>query len=250
MVVDGHCHAGRGDGLTAPWNTAAPLDSYLRRAARAGIARTVILAPFHGNYRLANREVAGIAARHPGRLICFACVHARRDAGRIAEMVSEAVRGLGCRGLKVHAVDAPATREVCEAAKRWRLPILYDVAARTNLVEMAASEYPEVDFIVAHLGSFNDDFRAHGQVIDLMSRLPNVYADTSGVRRFDYLVRAVRRAGPGKLIFGSDGPWLHPANELQRIRLLGLVPDSERMVTGGNMLRLIGEARRSSRLPA
>ena len=41
MVVDGHCHAGRGDGLTAPWNTAAPLDSYLRRAASAGITKTV-----------------------------------------------------------------------------------------------------------------------------------------------------------------------------------------------------------------
>ena len=37
MIVDCHCHAG----LTAPWNTAAPLGAYLRRARVAGSARTV-----------------------------------------------------------------------------------------------------------------------------------------------------------------------------------------------------------------
>ena len=47
-----------------------------------------------------------------------------------------------------------------------------------------------------------DDWRAHQTVIDCMVRLPNVHADTSGVRRFDYLLEAVRRAGAHKLLFG------------------------------------------------
>ena len=33
MIIDSHCHAGKGDGLTGPWDTAAPLDKYLVRAA-------------------------------------------------------------------------------------------------------------------------------------------------------------------------------------------------------------------------
>ena len=37
MIIDCHCHAGKGDGLTGPWDTAAPLEAYLRRAAKAGI---------------------------------------------------------------------------------------------------------------------------------------------------------------------------------------------------------------------
>jgi len=57
---------------------------------------------------------------------------------------------------------------------------------------MFAGQYPDVQFVVAHLGSFVDDWRAHQTVIDCMVRLPNVHADTSGVRRFDYLVEAVR----------------------------------------------------------
>src|SRR6266498_5697802 len=102
MVIDGHCHAGRGERLTAPWNTEAKLGPYLRRARAAGIDRTVVtpLAPY-GEYARANREVASIVARHRGRLILFAAVHPRGDRGRIGEMLAHAVRRLGARGLKV-----------------------------------------------------------------------------------------------------------------------------------------------------
>jgi hypothetical protein len=66
-----------------------------------------------------------------------------------------------------------------------------------------------------------------------------VFADTSGVRRFDYLVRAIQRAGPHKLLFGSDGPWLHPGVEIQKIRLLGLSSVAEALVLGDNARRLL-----------
>jgi len=244
MVIDGHCHAGRGERLTAPWNTEAKLGPYLRRARAAGIDRTLVtpLAPY-GEYARANREVASIVARHPGRLILFAAVHPRGDRGRIGEMLAHAVRRLGARGLKVHRMDAPITREVCDAARALRLPVLYDVAGSTGLIEMVAPQYPDVAFIVPHLGSFGDDWRAHVAVIDQLVRFPNVYADTSGVRGFDYLVEAVRRAGPRKLVFGSDGPQLHPGVELEKVRLLGLRPREQAMVLGGTLARLLRPAR-------
>lgn len=45
MIIDCHCHAGKGDLLTNPWDTDAPLDTYLRRAKVAGIDKTVIFSP-------------------------------------------------------------------------------------------------------------------------------------------------------------------------------------------------------------
>jgi len=240
MIVDGHCHAGKGDGLTGPWNTDAPVGPYLRRARAAGIAKTVILPSFHSDYARANAELAQIAARHPGRLICFAMVHPQRDAGRIRDMVGRAVTRWGFRGIKVHKMDGIATREVCETARRFRVPVLYDIVGDAYLMEMLAPEYPDVNFILPHLGSFADDWRAHVQVIDQLARFPHVFADTAGVRRFDYLVQAIRRAGARKLVFGSDGPYLHPGLELHKIRLLGLPRDQESMVLGGTLLRLIG----------
>jgi uncharacterized protein len=248
MIVDGHCHAGRGERLTAPWNTTAPLGAYLRRAHIAGIDRTVVFAPFADDYAHANAEVATIVRRHPERLVGYACVHPRRDAGRIRQLIERAVRQWGFRGVKVHRLDAPATREVCEAACAFGVPLLYDVAGRPEVLEQAAPEFPDLTIVVPHLGSFADDWRAHQRLIDQLQRLPNVFADTSGVRRFDYLVQAVRRIGPNRLVFGSDGPWLHPALELAKIRLLGLPPDEEALVVGGNLRRILRLDRPSRQL--
>ncbi|BCG02009.1 hypothetical protein PPGU19_065770 (plasmid) [Paraburkholderia sp. PGU19] len=243
MIIDAHCHAGQGDLLTAPWNTAAPLGAYLRRARAAGIGRTVVFPAFHSDYAQANDALARLVARHAGRLIGFAFVHCARDAGRIDEMIDLAVRRHGFRGIKVHGEDAMPTRELCEAARRYRIPLLVDVIGRPYVIDMLAGAYPDLDVIVPHLGSFADDWRAQQAVIDLLGRHSRVHADSSGVRRFDYLVELVRRAGARKLIFGSDGPWLHPGLELHKIKLIGLSPRDEAAVLGGNIIRLLSSRR-------
>jgi predicted TIM-barrel fold metal-dependent hydrolase len=110
---------------------------------------------------------------------------------------------------------------------------------------LLASQYPDVNFIIPHLGSFKDDWQAQQRIVDQLARFQNVYADTSGVRRFDYLVQAVSRAGARKLLFGSDGPWLHPGLELQKIRLIGLPAADEALILGDNARRLIYQSRPS-----
>jgi len=240
MIIDSHCHAGKGDLMTAPWNTDAPLGVYLRRARAAGIKKTIVMAAFHSNNWQANQQVANLVARYPTRLIGFAFVHAKRDAGRVFRMVKHAVTHWGFRGIKIHGYEAMPTREVCESARTLGLPVLVDVASRAEVVDMFAPQYPDVKFIIAHLGSFTDDWKAHQQVIYQLARYPNVYADTSGVRQFDYLVQAIRVAGARKLLFGSDGPWLHPGLELHKVRLLPLKPHERALVLGGNALRLLG----------
>jgi predicted TIM-barrel fold metal-dependent hydrolase len=224
--------------MTAPWNTDAPIEPYLRRARRAGIQKTVVFAPFHSNYDEANRQVARIVARFPERLVGFAFVHAVRDAGRIFCMVQRA-RKWGFLGIKLHGFEAMPTREVCEAARAFRMPLLADVVGRAEVIDMLAPQFPDVNFIIPHLGSFADDWRAHQRVIEQIVRYPNVYTDTSAVRRFDYIVEAINRAGAKKILFGSDGPWLHPGLELHKIRLLRLPADQEALILGGNIIRLL-----------
>jgi uncharacterized protein len=244
MIIDCHCHAGKGDVLTGPWDTDAPLSKYLQRAEAAGITKTVIFSPFHSNYIQANANTAGIIARYPGRFFGFAFVHAQRDRGRIHSIIAEAVSRWQFTGVKVHRLDAPLTREICEVAQTFRLPVLYDPAGHTDLIDLLAPQYPNLNFIIPHLGSFADDWRAHLRVIDQISRYPNVYTDTSGVRRFDYIAQAVERGGADKILFGSDGPWLHPGLEVHKIRLLHLSPPEEALILGKNLLRLIPKGQR------
>ncbi len=242
MIIDCHCHAGKGDGLTGPWDTNASLKGYLRWADAAGIQRTVLFAAFHSDYRVANRAVARIVNGKPDRFYGFAFIHPARDRGRVELLVREAVERYGFRGIKVHRHDARITREICDVAKGYGLPVLYDVMGEVSVVELLATEYPEVSFIIPHLGSFADDWRAQLALIDHLVRHPNVYTDTSGVRRFDILEQAAKRAGAGKILFGSDGPWLHPGVELAKVRALGFPPAEERKVLAGNLLRLMRPA--------
>ena len=242
MIIDCHCHAGKGDGLTGPWDTDAPLGRYLRRAAKVGIERTVLFAAFHSDYAVANREVGRIVLARPGRFYGFAFVHAERDRGRVLRLVRTAVEEYGFVGIKVHRYDARISREICEAARRFRLPVLYDVMGEVSTVELLATEYPDVSFIIPHLGSFGDDWKAQQALLSPLERHPNVYTDSSAVRRIDLLVEAVRRAGPGKVLFGTDGPWLDPGVELEKIHALELTEASNRAILGGNLLRLIGHA--------
>lgn len=249
-VIDAHCHAGPGDGFTGPWDTSAPLDAYLRRCDRAGITRSNLFAAFHSDYATANEHVGRIVAAHPARFYGFAMVHAERDRGRVQALVEHAVHDLGMCGLKVHRHDARITREVCEVAQRLHLPVIYDVGGEATSAELLAAEFPGVDFVIPHLGDFGDDWRAQYTLCHVLASHPNVYTDTSGVRRFDLLELAVRLAGPHKILFGSDGPWLHPGVELQKVLLLGLGPRDLRLVLRDNFLRLTARARAAPLRPA
>ncbi len=106
---------------------------------------------------------------------------------------------------------------MCDAARFFGVPVPYDPAGEVAAAELLA--------LIGHL-----------------VRHPNIHTDSSGVRRYDLLQQAARRAGPHKVLFGSDGPWLHPRLELCKIHLLGLPPLDAALITGGNFLRLAGLA--------
>jgi hypothetical protein len=61
-------------------------------------------------------------------------------------MVREAVLQHGFRGVKVHGFEHMPTREVCEAVREFKVPLLVDVAGKTHVIDMFAPEYPDVDF--------------------------------------------------------------------------------------------------------
>ncbi|MBI5021986.1 MAG: amidohydrolase family protein [Ignavibacteriales bacterium] len=238
-MIDSHCHTGQNYGLTGIEGSIAPLERYLIRAGEVGITKTILFSTLSPNYPISNREVARIVTINPNRFYGFVFVHAQRDRGRIHDMVKETVEQFGFCGIKVHRHDASITREVCEAARRFSLPILYDLMGEISQVEFLAQEYPDVSFIIPHLGSFGDDWKAQTGLIKYLVSYTNIYTDTSGVRRFDILEEAVHRAGAVKIIFGTDGPWLHPGVELSKIYALNLSHYENELILCRNILRLI-----------
>ncbi len=243
-IIDAHCHYGPGDGFSGPWDARADLHKYESRAGEAGIDQTVIFPAFHSNYAKANAYVAQKVRTNPRKWKGFAFVHAQRDAGRIALMIQKAVVEYGFCGIKVHRHDASISREICQVAQAYGLPILYDVMGKVNSVELLAREYPKVNFIIPHLGSFADDWNAQISFIPILARHSNIFTDTSGVRRFDLLEMALKEAGAHKILFGSDGPWLHPGLELEKVYALPLRNEELALVLSKNFLRLTKQVKK------
>lgn len=243
LIIDSHCHAGKGDGLTGPWDTRASLKKFLSWSSSAGIQKTNLFAAFHSDYVIANAEVASIVNANRNRFYGYVFVHAVNDKGRVFDMVEKAVTDYGFCGIKVHRFDARISREICDTARYFQLPVLYDVMGEVSMIELLATEYPDVNFIIPHLSSFADDWRAQIALVPMLERHPNVYTDTSGIRRFDVLEMAFKRAGAGKILFGTDGPWLHPQVELSKVFALTNDATALRKMLAQNFLQLTAKAR-------
>lgn len=242
LIIDAHCHAGKGlnydqgDPQAAPWTTYNDPERILHKAAEAGISRSVIFPISNATYEKANEEIAGYVRKYAGKFIGFAKHDPQTEAGKIRDLLAREVRELGLKGLKLHAVP---TAEILEAVAQWRLPILVHPPRVGDLVEVVRA-HPTINFILAHLGSFaSRDWREHLRAIEAAKLLPNLYLETSSVVFFDYLERAARELPADKLLFGSDGPLVDPRVELHKVRLLKLPREKEEKVLAGNILRLL-----------
>ena len=236
LIIDAHCHAGHGQAMSAPWTTWADPEITLRRMTEARIERSIIFPINNTEYEKANEEVAEICARYPAKFIGFAKHDPQTEAGRIRAMLRREVEVLKLKGLKLHRLP---TREALDAVAELGIPILYH-PEKVSDFHMIASEYPQIPFIMAHLGSFaSQDWTEHLEAIDVARRYPNVYLETSSVVFFKFLEMAAKELGAEKLIFGSDGPEVDSRVELYKIRLLKLAAQDEAKVLGGNILRLL-----------
>ena len=243
VVIDAHCHAGKGmnygknDATSDPWTTYNDPMWTLRRADEAGIGKTIIFPINNRTYEAANEEIASYVRRWPDRFIGFAKHDSATEASKIRDMLKHEVRELGLRGLKLHGVPS---KEMVETAAELKIPILYHPPTVRESLEVVQS-YPEVAFILAHLGCFaSRDWKEHVRAIEAAGRLANLYLDTSSVVFFEYLERAAKELPAEKLIFGSDGPLVDSRVELYKIRLLKLPQAKEQLILSGNILRLLG----------
>jgi predicted TIM-barrel fold metal-dependent hydrolase len=68
-------------------------------------------------------------------------------------------------------------------------------------VYQVAKSYPDLNFVMVHMGLNTD----HKEAIDYISKLPNLYGDTTSVDA-ESVMLAVNKCGSTKILFGSGAP--------------------------------------------
>lgn len=107
-----------------------------------------------------------------------------------------------------HSKISPMDEKVkpyLELAKKYNLPVVShtggcEEASPLYLYE-AAKAYPEIPFVMVHMGLGSDNMEA----LELLGKADNLYGDTTWVS-METTIEAIKRYGSKKMLFGSDMP--------------------------------------------
>ncbi|MFC1614847.1 amidohydrolase family protein [Gemmatimonadota bacterium] len=201
-----------------------------------------------GNAPEGNRIAWKAVEKYPGRFLAYAVVNPNYPEDWQAQS-EECFQQRRFFGLKPYpffqrkAISDPAFAEALALADRLRLPILchpgFEPLAGVTAEEVSelAPRYPGATFIIAHSGA---SFRLADNVLGLAEQFDNVLLEINYTSLpFAMISYLAAKAGPEKLLFGTDIPMRDPAPVLGWVVYDHLSDESRKMILGENFLRLI-----------
>ena len=190
----------------------------------------VVVCPFKPpGYDLlrANETVAEAVRSYPDRLIGLARVDPWQGGeGAMAE-VDRCVEELGLRGIFLHPweetfnISGPQVDPIAVAAGRHQIPVVvaagYPFLSEALQVGDLASRHPGVTFIATNGCQINISGLATYDVHFALKRNPNLFIQTAGVYRQDFLSEVIDEHGVERLLFASGFPLTDPRLEILRV---------------------------------
>ncbi|MBS7642623.1 MAG: amidohydrolase family protein [Candidatus Bathyarchaeia archaeon] len=243
LIIDAHMHIEYEDP-----------DLIYTMEIEAGVDRAIIWSIWNPS-RESNDLTLKAYEKHPGFFIPFGHVRPSDPYWRME--LKRIVEDLGWRGLKLHlgeftvghvqrisdlsyryfrGVDVEALFEVVGEAQDYGLVVVVDVSGRYDIAEELVKQFKKRPIIIPHLGG---DSRLLESFCKLARSYEHVYLDTSFIHVYRILSEAVVLAGADKLIWGSDGYWMHPLVEFTKIRVLKLKKEDEEKILGGNISKIL-----------
>jgi predicted TIM-barrel fold metal-dependent hydrolase len=205
-------------------------------------------------------------AKYPDRLIGGIVMHPRLWNDQVRETVFKMVKEQGFRmiylnpsihkfwlPIKTPSESAGAKKmlyPIFEAARELNIPVIIHTGeqpyALPATVDFIAGAFPDVNIIIAHLGTQGEMFTIEALLV--ADRHPNVYLETSWAMPH-MVIEAVHEAGADRLIFGSNCPPLEPTQQIMNIEEamtydppigMGASVEDTRKVLGGNLAKILG----------
>ena len=156
-----------------------------------------------------NLRAIKFARENKGKIYVAVWVNPYEDVSALDELVAENLDVI--RAIKFHPYhsacpfDTKLIDKYIKLAQKYNLPVVTHTGDSdcddVKLVYKVAKNYPDVNFVMVHMGLGTDNSEA----IELISKLPNLYGDTTWVS-VDSTLRFLEVCGDDKIVFGSDAP--------------------------------------------
>jgi hypothetical protein len=246
---------------TMPRPTIPEVAQYYRERNMAAVIFTVDSESERGTWRIANEEVAEVAAEHSDVLIPFASIDPARGkmgAREARRMIEE----YGVRGFKFHPSSQgfyPNDRKtyvLYEAIAAAKLPALFhtgQTGAGANMpggggirlkysnpmyLDDVAVDFPDMPIILAH-----PSFPWQDEALSVATHKPQVYIDLSGWSPKYFPANLIQYANSllrHKMLFGSDFPVFTPDRWLSDFEKIKIKPEVKPLILKDNALKLLG----------
>lgn len=229
-------------------------DSLLAAMDASEAERAVVVAPKPPGYHLepANEATAELVRDRSDRLVGLARVDPWAD-----DAPAEAERGLaelGLGGVFLHPweesfrVNMPRVDPIVEVARRHGVPVVvatgFPWVSEALQVGDLASRFPEVPFVLTTGGQINISGLGQTDAELATEHNANVYLQTGGVYREDFLEGIVQSFGAQRLLYASGFPQFEPRLERRRVEWApGLSEEDRRMIMSANASAIFGGGR-------
>jgi len=235
-------------------------DEILAAMDEAGVDKSVIFGFVWQKqelFRLHNDYILEAAAKHPDRLLPFACFDVEhKDAPKEALRCLEAgMAGIGELALYRSGIDQRALAKldpVMEVARAFDKPVLihtnepvgHNYPGKTPLtlaqIYNLVLRYPQNKIVLAHWGGGIFFYALMKK--NVKEALKTVWVDTAASPYlYDPLIFeiACRAFDPNKILFGTDFPLLKAGRYFKDLDKISLSPQDRALVLGGNAANLL-----------
>jgi len=209
------------------------------------------LKPYSYDLIDANRNLASIVDQHEDRLIGAARIDPwQPDA---SQALRSAVEVLGLPALYLNPweetfrVDIDRIDTLMALAAEYKIPVLisagYPWLSEALQVSTLAARWPTVPMIMTNGGQFNISGLGQADATLALRKSPNLYFDTAGIYRQDFIEETVEEFGSERVLFGSGSPYFDQQYELMRVQLAKVTNESRMAIGYGNAQRLLSKNR-------
>jgi uncharacterized protein len=103
-----------------------------------------------------------------------------------------------------------------------------------------ARRWPDVAIVMTNGGQINITGLGQADATLALSHSSNLYIDTAGVYRQDFIEETVETFGAERVLLGSGSPYFDLQFEVQRVKLLKIPEEDRRLVQSENSKKLLG----------
>jgi uncharacterized protein len=223
-------------------------DELLARLDAAEVDAAIVCPVKPRDYHLAPaNDLVAEATAGQARLVGLA----RVDPNRGAEALDELDRGLQTlylRGLFLHPwedhfrVNSPLVDPLFQRCAARGTPVViatgYPWLSEAAQVGDVARRFADVQIVMTHGGQINISGLGQADAFEVLRRHANVFIETSGVYRQDFLEDVAGGLGAERVLFGSNSPLMDIRLEVERTRWARLPDGARQLILGGNAQRI------------